>query len=57
MASKRLQMFNFDRRKCFHITEKMLGNKLGGILSVYNKSEYINEQRKAYDVCELLVLG
>ncbi len=35
-----------------HVTEKMLGHKLGGILSVYNKSEYIEEQRKAYALWE-----
>ena len=40
-----------------HVTEKVLGHKLGGILSVYNKSEYINEQRKAYEVWEKLLLG
>jgi integrase len=31
-----------------HVAEKMLGHTLGGILSVYNKSEYISEQRVAY---------
>jgi integrase len=40
-----------------HVTEKMLGHKLGGILSVYNKSEYINEQREAYKIWESLFLG
>lgn len=39
-----------------HVTEKMLGHKLGGILSVYNKSEYTDYQRKAYDIWESLVL-
>ncbi|ABZ76350.1 integrase family protein [Shewanella halifaxensis HAW-EB4] len=38
-----------------HITEKMLGHKLGGILSVYNKSEYIEDQRKAYKVWEEMI--
>lgn len=40
-----------------HVTEKMLGHKLAGILSVYNKSEYVNEQRKAYSIWETLLLG
>jgi integrase len=40
-----------------HVTEKMLGHKLGGILSVYNKSEYIKEQYKAYEVWESLLFS
>lgn len=38
-----------------HVTEKMLGHKLAGILSVYNKSEYIKDQRLAYTIWEGLI--
>jgi len=40
-----------------YVTEKMLGHSLGGILSVYNKSEYIPEQRKAYDIWGKLIIS
>lgn len=39
-----------------YITEKMLGHSLGEIFNVYNKSEYIEDQKKAYEVWEGLVL-
>lgn len=31
-----------------HITEKMLGHKLGGIMAIYNRHDWIEEQRQAY---------
>ncbi|OJN88540.1 hypothetical protein BK308_26610 [Escherichia coli] len=30
-----------------HVTERMLGHELGGIMSVYNKHDWIEAQRKA----------
>lgn len=33
-----------------HVTEKMLGHALGGIMSVYNKHDWIEEQKKAYEL-------
>ncbi|WP_159242391.1 tyrosine-type recombinase/integrase [Proteus terrae] len=33
-----------------HVIEKMLGHELGGIMSVYNKHNWIDEQRKAYEI-------
>ncbi|WP_068547566.1 tyrosine-type recombinase/integrase [Thalassotalea crassostreae] len=32
-----------------HVSEKMLGHNLGGILAVYNKHHWIEEQRAAYE--------
>jgi integrase len=40
-----------------HVAEKMLGHSLGGILSVYNKSEYIPEQRIAYATWGKLIIS
>ncbi|MBA6383645.1 site-specific integrase [Colwellia sp. BRX10-6] len=40
-----------------HVAEKMLGHTLGGILSVYNKSEYIKEQRTAYAAWGKLIIS
>ncbi|EPY9169906.1 tyrosine-type recombinase/integrase, partial [Shigella dysenteriae] len=31
-----------------HIAEIMLGHKLPGVWQVYDKSDYLEEQRKAY---------
>lgn len=31
-----------------HVTEKMLGHVLGGVMAVYNKHEWLNEQAQAY---------
>jgi len=31
-----------------HVTEKMLGHELGGIMAIYNKHDWIDEQREAY---------
>jgi integrase len=39
-----------------HVTEKMLGHSLGGILAIYNKHDWINEQRKAYIMWEKLII-
>ncbi|ECF6082968.1 site-specific integrase [Salmonella enterica] len=33
-----------------HVIEKMLGHELGGVLSVYNKHEWIAEQKIAYEL-------
>jgi len=33
-----------------HVTEKMLGHELGGILVTYNKHDWIDEQREAYQL-------
>ncbi len=32
-----------------HVTEKMLGHVLRGVMAIYNKHDWIEEQRKAYD--------
>ena len=33
-----------------HVTEKMLGHVLGGVMSVYNKHDWLSEQAKAYRI-------
>lgn len=33
-----------------HVTEKMLGHELGGVMAVYNKHDWIEEQRNAYEL-------
>jgi integrase len=33
-----------------HVTEKMLGHELGGIMAIYNKHDWIDEQRDAYQL-------
>lgn len=33
-----------------HVIEKMLGHELGGVLSVYNKRDWIAEQKAAYEL-------
>lgn len=33
-----------------HVTEKMLGHKLGGIMAIYNRHDWIDEQREAYEL-------
>lgn len=38
-----------------HVTEKMLGHELGGVMSVYNKHDWIDEQRLAYELwCSMI---
>jgi len=38
-----------------HVTEKMLGHELGGIMAVYNKHDWIDEQITAYEQwCEMI---
>ncbi len=32
-----------------HVVEKMLGHDLGGILAVYNKHDWLSEQKDAYE--------
>lgn len=38
-----------------HVTEKMLGHSLGGILAIYNKHNWLEEQREAYQIWESLI--
>lgn len=33
-----------------HVTERMLGHELGGIMAVYNKHDWIDDQRKGYEL-------
>lgn len=33
-----------------HVTEKMLGHELGGVMAVYNKHDWLNDQREAYEL-------
>ncbi|BDM64587.1 hypothetical protein NFHSH190041_20390 [Shewanella sp. NFH-SH190041] len=33
-----------------HVTEKILGHTLGGVMAVYNKHDWLDDQRKAYDM-------
>jgi len=33
-----------------HVIEKMLGHELGGVMAVYNKHDWIDEQRNAYEL-------
>ncbi|XKM12712.1 site-specific integrase [Orbaceae bacterium ac157xtp] len=33
-----------------HVTEKMLGHELGGVMSVYNKHDWIIDQKAAYEL-------
>lgn len=38
-----------------HVTEKMLGHELGGIMAVYNKHDWIDDQLNAYELwCEMI---
>src|SRR5690554_4960470 len=39
-----------------HVVEKMLGHSLGGVLAVYNRHDWINEQKEAYDTWYQLVI-
>lgn len=33
-----------------HVTEKMLGHELGGVMAVYNKHDWIEDQKEAYEL-------
>ncbi|WP_176397651.1 tyrosine-type recombinase/integrase, partial [Klebsiella pneumoniae] len=33
-----------------HVTEKMLGHELGGVMAVYNKHDWLDEQKDAYEL-------
>lgn len=33
-----------------HVTEKMLGHELGGVMAVYNKHDWIDAQREGYEL-------
>ncbi|KQN63671.1 site-specific integrase [Erwinia sp. Leaf53] len=33
-----------------HVTERMLGHELGGVMSVYNKHDWLEDQRQAYEL-------
>lgn len=38
-----------------HVTEKMLGHELGGVMAVYNKHDWINDQLEAYELwCKMI---
>ncbi|GMA81598.1 hypothetical protein GCM10025855_11310 [Shewanella glacialipiscicola] len=39
-----------------HVSEKMLGHSLGGVLEIYNKNEWLPEQQEAYDKWANLIL-
>ncbi|GGY88035.1 integrase [Shewanella fodinae] len=39
-----------------HVTEKMLGHVLGGVMAVYNKHDWLEEQSKAYQLWSEKVL-
>jgi len=45
-----------DNKVPIYVTEKMLGHSLGGILKIYNKSNYTPEQKEAYQLWEELVI-
>lgn len=38
-----------------HVTEKMLGHELSGIMAVYNKHDWLDEQREAYELWASMV--
>lgn len=33
-----------------HVTEKMLGHELTGVMAVYNKHDWLDEQKEAYEL-------
>lgn len=33
-----------------HVTEKMLGHELGGIMAIYNKHDWLDEQLVGYEL-------
>lgn len=33
-----------------HVTEKMMGHDLGGVMAVYNKHDWLDEQRRGYEL-------
>jgi integrase len=38
-----------------HVSEKILGHELQGIMAIYNKHDWIEEQRKAYELwCDII---
>ena len=39
-----------------HVTEKMLGHELGGVMRVYNKHDWLDDQRAAYELWSKKVL-
>jgi integrase len=39
-----------------HVTEKMLGHELGGIMAIYNKHDWIGEQATAYGLWSSMIL-
>jgi hypothetical protein len=46
---RRTARTNFSTLTQPHIAEKMLGHKLGGVWEVYDKHDYLDEQRIAYE--------
>lgn len=44
-----------EREVLPHVTEKMLGHELGGVMAVYNKHDWIDEQLIAYELwCDMI---
>lgn len=39
-----------ENKVMLHVTEKMIGHGLGGIMAIYNKHDWIDEQREAYQL-------
>ena len=39
-----------------HVTEKMLGHELGGVMAVYNKHDWLAEQASAYEIWTNLIM-
>lgn len=38
-----------------HVSERMLGHELQGVMAIYNKHDWIEDQRKAYDLwCDMI---
>lgn len=33
-----------------HVVEQMLGHRMGGVMAVYNRSQYVNEKRQALEI-------
>lgn len=46
---RRTARTNFSTLTQPHVAEKMLGHKLGGVWEVYDKHDYLEEQRLAYE--------
>ena len=38
-----------------HVTEKMLGHVMQGVMAVYNKHDWLTEQREAYELYDSMI--